>query len=106
MSFDSEKGKDGNGNGGLWNPTFVGPEDESGSGSGSGRGGVPKFVPNPNIPSMEYGANESRRMLKNVIVISCAFTLLFTAFSSMSNLQSSLNTAVRLSQHNSHSHDH
>ena len=34
---------------------------------------------------------KKRAILQNLIVISLGFTLLFTAFSSMSNLQSSLN---------------
>ena len=34
---------------------------------------------------------EKRRILKNVIVISFSFMLLFTAFQSMANLQSSIN---------------
>ena len=52
--------------------------------------------PNPSSTStlqstLLYKPGESRRMLRNVIVISVAFTLLFTAYSFMSNLQSSLN---------------
>lgn len=43
-------------------------------------------------PNINYGPKESRRMLKNVILISFSFTFLFTAFQSMANLQSSLNT--------------
>ncbi len=42
----------------------------------------------------KYGERENRRMLRNVIIISFCFTLLFTAFNSMSNLQSSLNSEV------------
>ena len=34
---------------------------------------------------------EKRRMMKNVILISFSFMLLFTAFQSMANLQSSIN---------------
>ena len=41
-------------------------------------------------------ASEKRRMMKNVIAISFAFMLLFTAFQSMASLQSSINK-VRLS---------
>ncbi len=47
-------------------------------------------------PYMIYGPNESRRMLKNVFLISFSFTFLFTAFQSMASLQSSLNQAVSL----------
>ncbi|CAL8144817.1 unnamed protein product [Orchesella dallaii] len=39
-----------------------------------------------------YGPEESRRMLKNVLLTSFAFTFLFTAFQSMASLQSSLNS--------------
>ena len=35
--------------------------------------------------------SEKRRMMKNVILISFSFLLLFTAFQSMANLQSSIN---------------
>lgn len=41
-----------------------------------------------------YGPNESRRMMKNVVVVSFGFLLLFTAFNSISNLQSSLHPQV------------
>jgi hypothetical protein len=41
-----------------------------------------------------YEVKEERRMFRNVAVISLSFTLLFTAFQSMSNLQSSLNPQV------------
>lgn len=43
-------------------------------------------------PNMIYGPNESRRMLKNIFLISFSFAVLFTAFQSMANLQSSLNS--------------
>lgn len=43
-------------------------------------------------PNMVYGPKESRRMLKNIFLISFSFTFLFTAYQSMANLQSSLNT--------------
>jgi len=46
------------------------------------------------LPKPVYRKGENRRMLKNVIVISFCFTLLFTAFNSMANLQSSLNSEV------------
>lgn len=42
-------------------------------------------------PNRKYKPNEQRRMMKNVVVISVSFALLFTAYSSMSNLQSSIN---------------
>lgn len=42
-------------------------------------------------PLRKYEPNEQRRMMKNVVVISVSFALLFTAYSSMSNLQSSIN---------------
>ncbi len=42
-------------------------------------------------PIRKYEPNEQRRMMKNVVVISVSFALLFTAYSSMSNLQSSIN---------------
>ena len=43
------------------------------------------------VAKPKYLPGENRRMVKNVAVISIGFTLLFTAYSSMSNLQSSLN---------------
>jgi hypothetical protein len=43
-----------------------------------------------------YEVKEERRMFRNVAVISLSFTLLFTAFQSMSNLQSSLNPQVNI----------
>lgn len=46
----------------------------------------------PVTPNMIYGPNESRRMLKNIFLISFSFAILFTAFQSMANLQSSLNS--------------
>jgi len=42
-----------------------------------------------------YEASESKRILKNVIIVSVGFLLLFTAFNCMSNLQSSINTEVK-----------
>lgn len=48
--------------------------------------------PHAVTPARVYGPNENRRMLKNVFLISFAFTFLFTAFQSMASLQSSLNT--------------
>lgn len=51
----------------------------------------------PITPNINYGPGESRRMLKNVILISFSFTFLFTAFQSMANLQSSLNTVSQCS---------
>jgi hypothetical protein len=41
---------------------------------------------------MNYGPGESRRIMKNVIVISFGFLSLFTAFQSMASLQSSINS--------------
>jgi len=41
---------------------------------------------------LDYATGENRRMLRNVVVISFSFTLLFTGYSSMSSLQSSINT--------------
>ena len=41
--------------------------------------------------SQEQLRSEKRRIMKNVIVISFAFLLLFTAFQSMAALQSSIN---------------
>lgn len=46
----------------------------------------------PVTPNIIYGPNESRRMLKNIFLISFSFAFLFTAFQSMANLQSSLNS--------------
>lgn len=40
----------------------------------------------------KYPEKEHRRMMKNVIVLSISFALLFTAYSSMSSLQSSINS--------------
>lgn len=48
----------------------------------------------PSAPKMIYEKGEQRRMLRNIIVTSCSFTLLFTAFQSMSNLQTSFNPTV------------
>lgn len=48
--------------------------------------------PPATTPTRVYGPNESRRMLKNVFLISFSFAFLFTAFQSMANLQSSLNS--------------
>jgi len=81
---------------GLENPTFLGsltevineignPDLEAGHGH---HGGGPK------TPKMLYEPGEEKRILRNVIVISLAFTLQFTAFNSMSALQSSLNPDV------------
>lgn len=41
--------------------------------------------------TLKYEPEEQRRMVKNVIVISVSFALLFTAFFGMANLQSSIN---------------
>ena len=41
--------------------------------------------------SQDQLKSEKRRIMKNVIVISFAFLLLFTAFQSMAALQSSIN---------------
>lgn len=49
----------------------------------------------PVTPNMTYGPNESRRMLKNIFLISFSFTFLFTAFQSMASLQSSLNSVSK-----------
>lgn len=46
------------------------------------------------MASDKYSPKESRRMLKNVVVVSLGFLLLFTAFNSISNLQSSINPQV------------
>ena len=58
-------------------------------------------IPNMSNMSPEEIRSEKRRIMKNVIVISFAFLLLFTAFQSMSALQSSINkvskTYVQLS---------
>ena len=43
--------------------------------------------------SQDQLKSEKRRIMKNVIVISFAFLLLFTAFQSMAALQSSINKA-------------
>jgi len=48
----------------------------------------------PKTPTMVYGPGESRRMMKNLIIICFAFMLLFTAFQSMASLQNSLNNKV------------
>ena len=48
-------------------------------------------IPNMSNMSPEEIRSEKRRIMKNVIVISFAFLLLFTAFQSMSALQSSIN---------------
>ena len=42
----------------------------------------------------KYEPEETKRILKNVIVVSLAFMFLFTATGSMANLQSSLNPEV------------
>lgn len=46
----------------------------------------------PVPPNISYGPHESRRMLKNIFLISFSFAFLFTAYQSMANLQSSLNS--------------
>lgn len=51
------------------------------------------------LPAIQYKPSENRRMLKNVIVISISFMLLFTAFQSIAALQSSLNAEVRHFKH-------
>lgn len=43
------------------------------------------------VAKRDYEPEEQRRMMKNVCVISVSFALLFTAYSGMSNLQSSIN---------------
>jgi len=90
-------------NGGLPNPAFVDNEEKSGYFEDVPMDdlGSPGPTPpaagsdNADVPMMNYEPNEHRRMLKNVIVTSFSFTLLFTAFQSMANLQSSINTEVR-----------
>lgn len=39
-----------------------------------------------------YGPHEDRRIVRNVVILSVSFSLLFTSFSGMSRLQSSINT--------------
>ena len=41
-----------------------------------------------------YGSKEHLRILKNMIMLGLSFTLLFTAFMAMANLQSSINSEV------------
>src|SRR5687768_4811467 len=50
-----------------------------------------KFIVPEIIINDKYRPGEHRRMLKNIVAISIAFMLLFTAFHSTANLQSSLN---------------
>lgn len=82
---------------GRINPAFVGdPLEEQkdlemqnnnfkkgSNGGDGGKGGT---------PDMNYGPNESRRMMLNCLLISLSFTFLFTAFQSMAALQNSLNS--------------
>ncbi|CAL4114148.1 unnamed protein product [Meganyctiphanes norvegica] len=75
---------------GLNNPAFVNDEaapaaTTKGAANGSAVVAIPTKVLNKEEQQEKMG------MLKNVIVISFAFTFLFTAFNSMSNLQSSIN---------------
>ncbi|XP_065349467.1 UNC93-like protein [Cloeon dipterum] len=51
---------------------------------------------NMDIMDIEAPVPETRRMLKNILVISFAFTFLFTAYQSTANLQSSINTDAGL----------
>ncbi|XP_063872178.1 UNC93-like protein [Scylla paramamosain] len=44
--------------------------------------------------SLEHNPKVARIILKNIIIISIAFTFLFTAYNSMANLQSSINQTV------------
>ncbi|XP_045110446.1 UNC93-like protein [Portunus trituberculatus] len=50
----------------------------------------------PAVPeeSLEHNPKVARIILKNIIIISIAFTFLFTAYNSMANLQSSINQTV------------
>lgn len=72
---------------GMENPHYVADlwEDKRSPDSGNS---------DPNAPKKVYEPGEERRMLRNVILISFSFTLLFTAFNSMSSLQSSINPDV------------
>jgi hypothetical protein len=45
-----------------------------------------------------YGPLESRRILKNLFGLGLCFTLIFTAYMAMVNLQSSINSEVLMSQ--------
>ena len=42
-------------------------------------------------PTYHNEKNEYRSIIKNILIISLAFTFLFTSFNSMANLQSSIN---------------
>ena len=87
-----------NGLNGELNTTFVGDLDVEGQGKWDMSPGalpLPEQVKAPAAPKMSYDPGEERRMLRNIIITSCSFTLLFTAFQSMSNLQTSFNPEVR-----------
>ena len=65
----------------------------SSSGSVSAGGDLERIGPVPQIPGAGHLTRADRwRIIKNVVAISFAFMCLFTAFQSMSNLQSSINT--------------
>lgn len=72
------------------NPAYDENKDDPNS---KGNDDLAKSSPDlsPVTPNIIYGPHESRRMLKNIFLISFSFAFLFTAFQSMANLQSSLN---------------
>lgn len=51
---------------------------------------LPSISPDPLKTMPIYSPKETRRMTKNIVVVSIGFLLLFTAYNGMSNLQSSL----------------
>jgi hypothetical protein len=84
----SEEGK-GKG-GGIWNTGFVGTDEVSDKSGPPFQDVSLETAVIPTSLKHNYEPKEERRMMKNVILISCAFTLLFTAFNSMSSLMSSM----------------
>ncbi|XP_045110413.1 UNC93-like protein isoform X2 [Portunus trituberculatus] len=86
---------------GVDNQAFDGAKEERSKGSNilkngkfdgkSSKEGSTEAVPEE---SLDHDPKVARIILKNIIIISIAFTFLFTAFNSMVNLQSSINKTV------------
>lgn len=71
------------------NPAFVNDEAPGATTKSTANGSTAVAIPTKTLTKEEK--QEKFGMLKNVVVISFAFCFLFTAFNSMSNLQSSIN---------------
>lgn len=68
-------------------------KDQNYNVKGAGGGGGSSF--HPSQLTDEEVRREKFRIMKNVILISVSFLLLFTAFQSMANLQSSINKVTK-----------